>query len=810
MKKYLLILAVWGILISSAFGQALYQDDFESYAVGDYIAVQNPTWWTTWSGLPGSVEDAVISSDYAQSGSMSLKVSGTNDAILKLGNKTSGKYMLTFSMYFPVGYGGYYNLQHYESPGIEWAYEVYFGANGSGYLSAGVAQVASFNFTNGTWIECQNIYNLDDDLAQLYIDGNLIYEWPLSWQATTQSGLLQVGSIDFFAGAPGTDSPLYYVDDLTWEEVPEALYSENFESYSVGDFIAVDNPTWWTTWSGLPGSGEDAVISSDYALSPSQSLKVTGTTDCILKLGDKTSGKYEVKFNYYVPAGYGGYYNFQHYENPGIEWAFEVYFAADGTGYISAGVEQIASFNYNQDEWIEMDNVIDLDADWAQVFVNGTLLYEWPFSWQYNTMSGTLQLGGIDFWAGAPGTDSPLYYNDDLQVIQLSGGSGSPTISLDPNSISENLMAGTTSTQPLAIDNVGQLDLTYDILVTYPGPGKKMSSSVPMTENKKVTLSNISADPNPEPGGSPTPSDEEILHYDGDNDNAIGFTNGGTMRVSANFTSDLVQDYIGMELTAIEIYINDLPISSKLQVYNYGLPDLPGPGDMLIEQDFNALATSWQTIDLDNPVVISGGDIWVGYWVDHSAGTFVAGIDAGPADPNGDWVSSGPGWQHLSDQGYPDNWNIRAHLTGTPIVQWLSVSPSSGTIAAGDSQDVDVNFDATGLDGGGYYAELVVNNNDPENPQMIVPVTLDVTVGINELDKNAVMIYPNPTIDNINVKADCKILSVELMNLMGQCIIRKDINAETAKVDASNLTQGVYMLKVETEKGVIARRISVN
>jgi len=62
---------------------------------------------------------------------------------------------------------------------------------------------------------------------------------------------------------------------------------------------------------------------------------------------------------------------------------------------------------------------------------------------------------------------------------------------------------------------------------------------------------------------------------------------------------------------------------------------------------------------------------------------------------------------------------------------WLSITNNgSGTVPEGGSLDVTVHFDATGLDFGIYTGEVVVNSNDPVNPQVIVPCTLEVIGGI--------------------------------------------------------------------------------
>ena len=57
----------------------------------------------------------------------------------------------------------------------------------------------------------------------------------------------------------------------------------------------------------------------------------------------------------------------------------------------------------------------------------------------------------------------------------------------------------------------------------------------------------------------------------------------------------------------------------------------------------------------------------------------------------------------------------------------ISISPESGTVSAGLSSDVDIIFDASGIFGGEYYADIIVASNDPDDPEVVVPVHLSVT-----------------------------------------------------------------------------------
>lgn len=59
-------------------------------------------------------------------------------------------------------------------------------------------------------------------------------------------------------------------------------------------------------------------------------------------------------------------------------------------------------------------------------------------------------------------------------------------------------------------------------------------------------------------------------------------------------------------------------------------------------------------------------------------------------------------------------------------ITWVSANPTSGTAAAGETDTVDVTFDATGLSVGVYTGTLCVESNDDDEPQITVPLTLTV------------------------------------------------------------------------------------
>jgi hypothetical protein len=465
-------------VIQGGSNPVIYSSDFESFTAGGQVACQDPTNWTTWSNAPCSpTEDAFISTDFAQSGVNSIKDEGVNDLVLNMGNKTTGKYEYNFSMYVPSNFCGYYNvLQDFAGGSSKWGLEVYFHTDGTGLVNAGANNAATFTYVHDQWIPIKNVIDLDNDLAELIINGVSIYSWQWSLGATGTGGVNQLSASDFFAGADAnftTDVPKYYLDDITYKEyvpVNPPIYATDFESFTAGGQVACQDPTHWTTWSSAPCGTEDAYVSTDFAHGGVNAVKDELANDEVLDLGNKTTGKYQFSFWMYIPTNHGGYYNLLHnFAGSTSEWGLECYFLDNGALKIQTGADTINS-SYNYDQWFKMTNVVDLDNDQASVYMNDNLLTTWQWSLnELNGNAGLNQLSAVDFFSGTgvTGLTNPLYYFDDIEFTALSAPAG-PHIAVTPTSLTQTLAPNATATQTLHIANTGTADLTFNIDVTYP------------------------------------------------------------------------------------------------------------------------------------------------------------------------------------------------------------------------------------------------------------------------------------------------------------------------------------------------------
>ncbi len=129
------------------------------------------------------------------------------------------------------------------------------------------------------------------------------------------------------------------------------------------------------------------------------------------------------------------------------------------------------------------------------------------------------------------------------------------------------------------------------------------------------------------------------------------------------------------------------------------------------------------------------------YWLDWQ---FSGSLSSGPWQPpisilgqtaTGNAIQyTTSGWAAITDvgpQGLPFVVDGAVAICGALAdVPWLSANPVSGTLSAGSNVPVTVTFDSTGLGAGSYSATICVFSDDPDEPVVPVPVSLDVAVPV--------------------------------------------------------------------------------
>ncbi|UPQ79368.1 choice-of-anchor J domain-containing protein [Flavobacterium azooxidireducens] len=75
----------------------------------------------------------------------------------------------------------------------------------------------------------------------------------------------------------------------------------------------------------------------------------------------------------------------------------------------------------------------------------------------------------------------------------------------------------------------------------------------------------------------------------------------------------------------------------------------------------------------------------------------------------------------------------------------------------------------------------------------------DASLSTGSFDNAGFKYYPNPVKDVLNLSYISNISSVSVVNLLGQQVLTKNVNANESQLDLSTLTAGTYLVKITTE-----------
>ena len=129
-----------------------------------------------------------------------------------------------------------------------------------------------------------------------------------------------------------------------------------------------------------------------------------------------------------------------------------------------------------------------------------------------------------------------------------------------------------------------------------------------------------------------------------------------------------------------------------------------------------------------------------------------------------------------------------------------------------------VNFTDNGLSlEGDYYYRIYAHYHDldctssPAN-RHYYPNVFELHVyysptGVEE-NEAQVKVYPNPTKNLVTVEAE-NMTEVSVYNMLGQCLMQKEVADNQTIIDLQHVSEGLYLLRVKTENGVFSKRIAV-
>jgi len=113
----------------------------------------------------------------------------------------------------------------------------------------------------------------------------------------------------------------------------------------------------------------------------------------------------------------------------------------------------------------------------------------------------------------------------------------------------------------------------------------------------------------------------------------------------------------------------------------------------------------------------------------------------------------------------------------------------------------------TAPDGTGSYLQLTSTSLDNNLASSWVASSVSLPVNEVNYDNSMIVIYPNPAKNIVTISSSRTIESLEIIDISGKQLMTSRVNTNETSVDVSNLSAGIYFVKVYSAFGVKTEKI---
>ena len=605
----------------------------------------------------------------------------------------------------------------------------------------------------------------------------------------------------------------------------QVLYSSNFDSYTSGAKVAQTiGVPFWSTWSAAPGGVEDGVFSNTQSLSPSNSVYISGSNDLIFNCSDKTTGRFELSWQMFVPTSNIGYFNIlQNFSGSTSSWGFQVYIYNDSIFVDAAGTTS-AKAQFARNAWHSIKMIIDLDDDFATFYLdaNEVVSYKWSKGAQGN---GTLvKLDAIDFyaWTSADGGNpTPFvggttsgYYIDDIKFEQVTAPNAPSNLTavLNGGDVDVNWTGATPAPSnyklsrsaaiifatPSAVSytDVAPWPNTYDYSVRagYAGSGYSHSSNtVTVTVPGGVTRNLVLMEDGTSIYCTYCPYAamglRDLIETNNKDAVAIAYhpnSQWGSFADTYTNTSSVTRlEYYNVTAfpsVAADGNMGFVGVYGSVSQYPYYLPVY---NERIAMPGFHTLNVSIVPTTTDNYTAT--------ITVDQTFEAWTSGIKLHTA---------------LTESNITQSWGNQTELDDVCRGMYPNASGTDLDFSTLNTQTVIVNFSTTGFVKNNCEFVVFVQHDASKEITQVAKVDMSSVLGVKEIQGEKISLYPNPASDYLMLMSDGKGM-MSISDITGKVVYSSEISNTTQYTDIRNLSKGVYFVKVTSDEKTFTQKLVV-
>ena len=172
---------------------------------------------------------------------------------------------------------------------------------------------------------------------------------------------------------------------------------------------------------------------------------------------------------------------------------------------------------------------------------------------------------------------------------------------------------------------------------------------------------------------------------------------------------------------------------------------------------------------------------------DYNAKAYLTNSSTDAADTLFAWV--------LNKIDVPSDWSTTV-CSGYLCIE-EPITPYNFVLKQGDSVEFKLGFAFFGVAGEGDAYVSAYSTSNPSNRDSIrLRITVRDLVSINDMDKSAIKVYPNPATDVVYVDYSAINYTVNIYDILGNLNMSQNIN-KGQPIQINDLARGVYVVRIE-------------
>jgi len=178
----------------------------------------------------------------------------------------------------------------------------------------------------------------------------------------------------------------------------------------------------------------------------------------------------------------------------------------------------------------------------------------------------------------------------------------------------------------------------------------------------------------------------------------------------------------------------------------------------------------------------------------------LTGLGLGDGTRDGFAINLPPGQTILSHTNGTPFIIVSFDVTNMPTSGQIEILQNSDPIAQGLGGAIDsfynANIDNTSTQD--YFGGLTAGQESFMFSTLGIDDTIEETISVS--------IYPNPTSEYINIKTEIEINNIELFDITGKQVLK---TRRTNVINISHLQNGIYLIKIVSDKGSVIKRLVI-